>query len=124
MPTNDLTTGLPVWYEPELLIVGAAGLTSPTSFQLGSCIVSGKFERGRIPDLEPGLGEYRIHISSSATSVGGLHDIRKEGFSSYRSSAAVRSLPKLRFVEPFREPPPVPWKQSFRNGAPKPELGR
>jgi hypothetical protein len=36
---------------------------------------------------------------------------------------AVRSLPKLCFVEPFREPPPVAWKQSFRDGAPKPELG-
>jgi hypothetical protein len=42
---------------------------------------------------------------------------------SYLSSAAVRSLPKLCLVEPFREPPPVAWKQSFRDGAPKPELG-
>jgi len=42
---------------------------------------------------------------------------------SYRSSAAVRSLPKLRFLESFREPPPVAWKQSFKERAPKPELG-
>jgi len=42
---------------------------------------------------------------------------------SYRSSAAVRSLPKLCFLESFREPPPVPWKQRFKERAPQPELG-
>jgi hypothetical protein len=42
---------------------------------------------------------------------------------SYRSSAAVYSLPKLCFLGPFRQPPPVLWKQSFKERAPKPELG-
>jgi hypothetical protein len=42
---------------------------------------------------------------------------------SYRSSAAIRCLPRRCFVEPVREPPPAPWKQSFGKGAPKPELG-